>query len=274
MNTVFTNSGNSKTLDPHKVLLNILEKINFKRSDNYVALLIFSIYYAWNNIKKSCKNNEFKTSATTCNEVLELSDGSNSVSDIQNYFEYIIKKHETVTDNPSIMIYVNKIENRITFKIKSGYYLEILTSETMKSRGSTKSKINKDKNGENVSYLEITKVVITHCNIINNDYQQDSRVFIHLFLINHLVSYLIFHQKNLSFAKNMGKNIEKNIGGNLSKNLSSKCSQKLLDHAKQSAIDTFKTASKRTIQKAAELTGDFIGNKIDNKIARYSKDLQ
>ena len=61
MNTVFTNSGNSKTLDPHKVLLNILEKINFKRSDNYVALLIFSIYYAWNNIKKSCKNNEFKT---------------------------------------------------------------------------------------------------------------------------------------------------------------------------------------------------------------------
>ena len=104
IDTVFTNPGNSKTLDPHKLLLNILEKINFKRSDNYVALLIFSIYNAWNNIKKSCKNNEFKTSATTCNEALELSDGSNSVSDIQNYFEYIIKKHETVTANLSIMI--------------------------------------------------------------------------------------------------------------------------------------------------------------------------
>ena len=68
-----------------------------------------------------------------------------------------LKKHEIVNDNPSIMIYVNKIEYRITFKIKTGYYFALLTSETMKFFGSTKSKITKDKNGENVPYLEILK---------------------------------------------------------------------------------------------------------------------
>ena len=75
------------------------------------------------------------------------------------------------------MIYVNKIENRITFKIKSGYYLELLTPETMKLLESTKSKITKDENGENVTYLEITEVVVVHYNIVNNDYQHDSSVF-------------------------------------------------------------------------------------------------
>ena len=73
-------------------------------------------------------------------------------------------------------MYVNKIENTITFKIKTGYYLELLTPETMKLLGSTKNKITKDKNGENVPHLEITEVVLVHCNIVNNDYQQDSRV--------------------------------------------------------------------------------------------------
>ena len=82
-------------------------------------------------------------------EEFELSDGSYSVSDIQSYFEYVLKKHETVTDNPSIRIYVNKIENRITYKIKTGYYLELLTPETMKLLGSTKNKITKDENCEN-----------------------------------------------------------------------------------------------------------------------------
>ena len=84
------------------------------------------------------------------NEEFELPDGSYSVSDIKDHCEYIIKKHETVTDNPSIMIYINKTENRITFKIKTGYYLELLTPESIKLLGSTKIKITKDKNGENV----------------------------------------------------------------------------------------------------------------------------
>ena len=73
-------------------------------------------------------------------------------------------------------IYINKIENRITFKIKTGYYLDLLTPETMKLLGSNESTINKDKNGENVPHLEITEVVLVHFNIVNNDYQQDSRV--------------------------------------------------------------------------------------------------
>ena len=85
------------------------------------------------------------------------------------------------------MIYVNKIENRITFKIKASYYLELLTPETMKLLEITKSKINKDKNGRNVPHLEINEVALIHCNVANNDYQLDSRVLCRLFLINHLV---------------------------------------------------------------------------------------
>ena len=89
-------------------------------------------------------------------EEFELPEGSYSISDIQDYFEYLLKKYGKKTINPSIRIYVNKIENRITFKIKTGYYLEPLVPETMKLLGSTKSKITKDENGENVSYLKIT----------------------------------------------------------------------------------------------------------------------
>ena len=103
------------------------------------------------------KNNKFKISAPTWNEEFELLDKTYSVSDIQDYFEYILKKDETVPDNPSIKIYVNKIKSRITFKIKTGYYLELLMPEKIKLIGSTKRKINKDKNGENVPHLEITK---------------------------------------------------------------------------------------------------------------------
>ena len=96
--------------------------------------------------KKSYKNNKFKISPLTWDEEFQLADRSYSVSDIQDYFEYVLKKHETVTENPSIMIYVNKIENRITFKVKSRYYLELLTPETMKLLGGNKSKVTKDEN--------------------------------------------------------------------------------------------------------------------------------
>ena len=86
------------------------------------------------------------------------------------------KKHGEDIDKPSVQIYVNRIENRVTSKIKNGYRLKLLTPETMKLLGSTKNKITKDKNGENVPHLEITEVILVHCNIVNNDYQQDSRV--------------------------------------------------------------------------------------------------
>ena len=118
----------------------------------------------------------------------ELPDGSYSISDIQDYFEYILKKHSESVDNPSIKIYINKIENRVTFKIKSGYYLEFLTPETMKSLGSTESKISKDKNGENVPHLEIVELVLIHCNLVNNNYQQ---LFIYIYIT---IIYICFKQ--------------------------------------------------------------------------------
>ena len=92
---------------------------------------------------------------------------------ISNTFK---KKHGKNTNKPSVQIYVNQIENRITFKIKSGYTLELSTPETMKLLGSSKNKITKNKNGENVPHLQITEVILVHCNMVNNDYQQDSRV--------------------------------------------------------------------------------------------------
>ena len=94
-----------------------------------------------------------------------------------------LKKHGEKTDKPSIQIYLNKTENSITFKIKNGYSLQLLTLETMKLLGSTRNKITKDKNGENVPHLEIAEVVLVHCNVVNNDYQQDSRV-LYIFVQN------------------------------------------------------------------------------------------
>ena len=89
-----------------------------------------------------------------------------------------------------IRIYINRTENRITFKITNGYYLELLTPETMKLLGSTESKITKDKNGENVPHLEVVELVLVHCNLVNNDYQQDSRISrILLYQTRHLVVY-------------------------------------------------------------------------------------
>ena len=93
------------------------------------------------------------------------------ISDLRDYFEYIIKKNSENVDNSSIRIYVNKIEKIIIFKIKNGYYLKLLTPETMKLLGSTEGKITEDKNGEIVPHLEITELVLVHCNLVNNDYQ-------------------------------------------------------------------------------------------------------
>ena len=91
-----------------------------------------SIYYTWKNIKSACSNNKFKISAPNWNDTFDLPDGSYSIEEIQDYFEFIIKNHETLTENPLVQIYPNKIKNRIVFKIKTGYKLELLTPETMR----------------------------------------------------------------------------------------------------------------------------------------------
>ena len=176
MDTIFMNSENSKTSEHLVLVLQLIDKLDLRRGQKTVALSSLSIYYTWKNVKSLYNNNKFKISAPTWSEEFELPDGSYSVSDIQDYFEYVLKKHGESVDNPSIRMYINRIESRITFKIKNGYYLELLTPETMKLLGSTESKITKDKNGENVPHLEIVELVLVHCNLVNNDYQQDSRI--------------------------------------------------------------------------------------------------
>ena len=170
------NSENSKTSNPHVSILKLTNKLDLRLGEKVIILSNLSIYYTWKKIESSYKNNKFKISAPTWNDKFELPDGFYSVWDIQDYIEYILKKHGEDIDKPSIQIYVNKIKNRVTFKIKNGYSLEFLTPETMELHGSTKNKITKDKNGENFPHLQITEVVLVHCDIVNNDYQQDSRV--------------------------------------------------------------------------------------------------
>ena len=167
------NSENSKTSEPHILKLKLADKLDLKVDKKVIALSNLSIYYTWNDIKSSYNNNKFKISTPTWNEEFTLPDGSYSISDIQDYFESILEKHGENTDKPSMQIYENKIENKITFKIENGYSLELLTKETMKLLGSTENKITKAKNGENVPHLEITEVVLVHCYMVNNDYQQD-----------------------------------------------------------------------------------------------------
>ena len=176
METIFINTENSKTNESHRFKLNLSDKLNLKNPNKNMALANLSIYYTWKNIKSEYNNNKFKISAPTWNDTFDLPDGSYSIADIQDYFEFIIKKHETLTENPSIQIYPNKIKNRIIFKIKTGYKLELLTPETMKLLGSTKKEIDKDKNGENVPKLEFVDVVLVHCNLVKNDYQHISKV--------------------------------------------------------------------------------------------------
>ena len=112
------------------------------------------------NIKSDCKNNKFKIYAPAWNETFDLPNGSYSSSGIQDYVEFIIKKHETITGkNSPVKIYVNKIKNRIVFKIKTGCKLELLSEETIKLLGSLEKEISQDKDDELVPKLETVDVV-------------------------------------------------------------------------------------------------------------------
>ena len=170
------NSEKSKSSKPYALTLKLIDKLDSKRGEKSVSLSNVSIYYTWKIIKSSCKNNKFKILAPTWSDGFRLPDRSYSISDVQVYFEYFFKKQGENTDNPSIRIYVNNIEDRITFKTKTGYYLQLLKAETMKLLGSTENKISKNKSCENVPHLEITEVVLVYCNMVNNNYQQDLRV--------------------------------------------------------------------------------------------------
>ena len=129
MDTILMNSENNKTSRPHVLKLKLSSKLDLRLGENVIAPSNLSIYYSWKNIKSSCNSNKFKISAPTWNDEFKLPGGLYSVSDIQDYFKYILKKQGENTNKPSVQIYVNNIENRITFKIKDGYNLELLTSE-------------------------------------------------------------------------------------------------------------------------------------------------
>ena len=117
------NSENSKNSELQVLILKLTNKLDLKIGEKFIFLSNFSICCPWKNMKSSYNNNKFKISEPTWNDKFELPDGSYSVSDIQDYFEYILKKHGESVDKPSLQIYLNKIENRVTFKIKSRYSL-------------------------------------------------------------------------------------------------------------------------------------------------------
>ena len=105
------NTENSGTNEPQRFKLDMADKLNLKNPGQNMDLANLSIYYTWRNIKPEYNNNKFKISAPDWNDTFDLPDGSYSVDDIQDYFEFVIKKHKSLTQNPPFQIYPNKIKN-------------------------------------------------------------------------------------------------------------------------------------------------------------------
>ena len=208
METFFMNSRNSKTNEPNRFKYDLIDKLDLKNPNKNMALANLSIYYTWKNVKSTYNNNKFKILAPIWNETFDLPDGSYNISEIQNYIEDIIKKHETISEIAPILIYANTINNRIVFKIKSRYKLELLSKE-MKLLGSTKNFIDSDKNSENVPRLENVGVVLVHCNLVNNSYQQLSRVLFTFVPTKQYGKLISMSPHSLVFLKTMNTNFQK-----------------------------------------------------------------
>ena len=176
------NTANNKTKHSNNFVYNFTDKLNLKNPNKNIALANLSIYYTWKNVKSDYNNNKFKISAPTWNDTFDVIDVSYSIAALQNYFEYIIKKHETIAEVSPVLIYVNEINNRIVFKIKSGYKLELLSKETMRLLGSSSDTIDDDKNSELVPKLESVDLVLIHCNVVNDSYQQASKALFKFFI--------------------------------------------------------------------------------------------
>ena len=155
MDTIFINTENGKTDESNRCRLYFTDKSDLRRNKT-ISLANLSIYYTWENIKSSYNNNKFKISSPTWSETFDLPDGSFEISDIQDYFLKMINKHEKVENNEDspILMYTNEIRNRLNFKIKTRYKLELLTEETQKLLGD-ESVIDKDKNSKNVPQLDL-----------------------------------------------------------------------------------------------------------------------
>ena len=173
--------------------------------------------------------------------------------DIQDYFEYIIKKHETIKDlSSSVRIYPNRTNNRVIFKIKSGYKLELLSKETMSLLGSSSNTIDVDKDGEKAPKLESVEVVLVHCNLVNNSYQQSSKVLFTFVTDKKHGQLMITSPHSLMMLMFLGD----------------KYGKKLRDSAIKTSEEFAKTVGKKVIHKSAEATGDLVGSKIADKITK------
>ena len=203
MKTFFMNTKNSKTNEPYRFRYDLIDKLDLRNPNKSMALTNLSICYTWKNAKSIYKNIKFKISAPNWNDIFDLPDGSYDISEIQDYFEYIIKKHETIAETSPVLIYANNITNRIVFKIKTGYKLELLSKETMKLLGSTSNIIDADKNSENGPRLENVEVVSVHCNLVNNSYQQHSRVLFTFVPNKQYGQLIIISPHSLVFLKTM-----------------------------------------------------------------------
>ena len=155
-----------------------LDYIRRLRRNKTITLANLSIYYTWENIKSKNNNNKFKISAPTWNETFDLPDGSYTIEDIQDYFLKNIQKHDPtieINENSPILIDPNGVRNRISFKIKTGYKSELLSSETQKVLGDGPA-IDKNKVSKNVPQLDQVDFILLLCNIVQNDYLQNSKL--------------------------------------------------------------------------------------------------
>ena len=177
MDTIFINTENSKTNESNRFRLYFTDKLDLRRNKT-IALANLSICYTWENKKSEYNNNMFKISGPTWSETCDLSDGSYEISDIQDYILKIVQKHETTmkaNEESHILIYPDGVKNRLNFKIKREYKLELLTKETQKLLGDGPV-IDEDKNRKNIPQSDQVQYVLLHCNLVCNDYLQNSKL--------------------------------------------------------------------------------------------------
>ena len=175
METIFINSENSKTNYSNNFFMNLLTSLILKLQIKIRHCVIQGFITNEKTLNLHITTINLKHQLQI--EMMNFPDGSYSILHIRNYFEYsIIKKYETIADNLPIQIYINKIKNRIVFKIKTSYKLELLSKETMRLLGRTEKSVDKDKNSENLPKFETVEVILLHCNVVNNSYQQAPKV--------------------------------------------------------------------------------------------------
>ena len=176
MENIFMNTKSSKTSESNRFRLYFTNKLDL-RGNKTISLANLSIHYTWQNVKDEYENNKFKLSGLTWNETFDLADGSYTIADIQDYFLWI-DGHETdvkSSEESPVLTYPDTIKNRIVFKIKTGYKLELLTNEAMALLGDGPI-TDQNKSGKNVPELEKVTSALLHYNVVHNDHLQNSKL--------------------------------------------------------------------------------------------------